>query len=79
MARASTSEELLLDAEKKAKVARTLGFILVGLALVNVTIFIMKTATGRESSAALLSGACTSLLLGIIMLTRGKGKSGPSA
>ena len=63
-----------MDADKKARIGRTMGFILIGLALINTTLFIVKMAVGRTPSTALLATALGAFTIGAIMV-RGKGKS----
>jgi len=68
-----------MDVERKAKVARTLGYICMGLALFNLALAIMLIATGRTAGTGLFATAFGVFTMGIIMVALGKRHSKPDA
>jgi hypothetical protein len=67
-----------MDADKKAKIARTLGFICLGVGLLNMTLAVVAMGSGRtQSGTPLLATAVGAFTIGIFLVTRGKGKATP--
>lgn len=68
-----------MDVERKAKVAQTLGYICMGLALFNLALAIVLMATGRTAGTGLFATAFGAFIIGIIMVAQGKRHSKPGA
>jgi hypothetical protein len=56
--------------EKKAKTGKTVGWICLGVSIVSLAIFILKSAAGRDASPALVVIAMMLMITGGIGLAR---------
>ncbi len=64
-----------MNADQKAKLARVLGYICVTVGTLNLTLVAVQAARGQtDSGFSLLVTGISALLLGVIMLVRGKRK-----
>lgn len=66
-----------MDMERKAKVARTLGYICLGVALFNLALAILLIAAGRRAGTGLLATALGVFTIGVIMVSQSKRHSKP--
>ncbi len=64
-----------MDADKKAKFARVLGYICVAVGVLNLTLAVVD----RPAGSALPATGLSALTLGIIMIALGKQKPTPGA
>ena len=70
-----------MDVDKKAKRARVVGFICLGLALLNATVaaFAMVADKKMFRGTPNLAIATSLFIVGVVSLRRGKAKPGPGA
>ena len=70
-----------MDADKKARIARIVGFICLGLALLNVTIAVLAMIDEKDVHYGIRGIAVSAgvFVIGIVNLTRGKRRPPPDA
>jgi hypothetical protein len=64
-----------MNADRKAKLARILGYICVAVGVLNLTLYVVD----RPGGAALPAAGLSALTLGIIMIALGRQKPTPGA
>jgi hypothetical protein len=70
-----------MDADKRARLARIVGFICLGLALLNVTFAVLAMVDEKNVHKGMpgLAIAASLFVIGIVNLTRGKRRPPPDA
>ena len=68
-----------MDADKKAKIARILGYILLAVGVLNLTLAGVQLARDRTQAGSLFVTSFVALGMGIIMVSRGRQKPTPRA
>ncbi len=68
-----------MDADKKAKIARVLGYILLAVGVLNLTLAGVQLARDRTQEGSLFVTGFVALGMGIIMVSRGRQKPTPRA
>jgi hypothetical protein len=68
-----------MDAGKRARIARIVGFICLGLALLNATLAILAMVADEKVPRGNLAVAASLLVIGIVNLTRANRRRPPDA
>ena len=71
--------EKRMDAGKRARIARIVGFVCLGLALLNATFAVLAMVADEKVSGGNLAVAASLLVIGIVNLNRARRRTPPDA